>query len=183
MQNSMKNLATSTMQEVSSMTIMPPEPMMEPTLGEGFVIDRHVEEFARGCSRRRGRRSATALNLRPSGMPPPMSKMISRRVMPMGTSIRPVLLTLAGQGEDLGALALFGADGREPVAAVADDGRDVGEGFDVVDERGLAPQAFLARIGRAGPRRAAFAFDGGDEGGFLAADEGAGAEADVDVES
>src|ERR1019366_143280 len=30
MQNSMKYLATSTMQDVSSMTIMPPEPMMEP---------------------------------------------------------------------------------------------------------------------------------------------------------
>src|ERR1019366_7241702 len=32
MQNSMKYLATSTMQDVSSMTIMPPEPMMEPIL-------------------------------------------------------------------------------------------------------------------------------------------------------
>ena len=30
-QNSMKYLATSTMQEVSSMTIRPPEPMIEPT--------------------------------------------------------------------------------------------------------------------------------------------------------
>ena len=30
MQNSMKYLATSTMQDVSSITIMPPEPMMEP---------------------------------------------------------------------------------------------------------------------------------------------------------
>ena len=32
MQNSMKYRATSTMQEVSSITIMPPDPMMEPTL-------------------------------------------------------------------------------------------------------------------------------------------------------
>jgi hypothetical protein len=32
MQNSMKKRATSTMQVVSSMTIMPPEPMMEPSL-------------------------------------------------------------------------------------------------------------------------------------------------------
>jgi hypothetical protein len=31
MQNSTKKRATLTMQEVSSMTIMPPEPMMEPT--------------------------------------------------------------------------------------------------------------------------------------------------------
>ena len=35
----------------------------------------------------------TALKLRPSGTPPPISKMISRRVMPMGTSIRPVFWT------------------------------------------------------------------------------------------
>ena len=58
----------------------------------------------------------TALNCLPSGMPPPMSKMISRSVMPMGTSIRPVLFDPAGQGEHLGALALFRADGGEPVA-------------------------------------------------------------------
>ena len=32
MQNSMKYLATSTMHDVSSMTIMPPEPMIEPSL-------------------------------------------------------------------------------------------------------------------------------------------------------
>ncbi len=31
MQNSMKYRATSTMHEVSSITIMPPEPMIEPT--------------------------------------------------------------------------------------------------------------------------------------------------------
>ena len=59
----------------------------------------------------------TALNCLPSGMPPPMSKMISRSVMPIGTSIRPVLLDLAGQGEDLRAFALFGADAGEPLAA------------------------------------------------------------------
>ena len=32
MQNSMKNRATSTIRVVSSMTIMPPEPMIEPSL-------------------------------------------------------------------------------------------------------------------------------------------------------
>ena len=36
----------------------------------------------------------TALNFLPSGMPPPMSKMTSRRVVPMGTSTRPVFTTL-----------------------------------------------------------------------------------------
>ena len=36
----------------------------------------------------------TALNCRPLGMPPPMSKITSLTVAPMGTSTRPVLLTL-----------------------------------------------------------------------------------------
>ena len=125
----------------------------------------------------------TALNLRPSGMPPPMSKMISRSVMPMGTSIRPVLLHAAGQREDLGALALLRADAREPVAAVANDRRDVGEGLDVVDQRGLAPQPFLRRIRRPRTRRAALAFDRGDQRRLFAADEGARAQADIDVEA
>ena len=48
----------------------------------------------------------TALNLRPSGMPPPMSKMISRRVMPMGTSIRPVLTILPVRAKILVPLLL-----------------------------------------------------------------------------
>ncbi len=36
----------------------------------------------------------TALNSLPSGMPPPMSKTISRSVIPMGTSTSPVFTTL-----------------------------------------------------------------------------------------
>ncbi len=56
-QKSMKYLATLTMQLVSSMTIIPPEPMNEPTPDERLVVDRHVQELRRGCSRRKGRRS------------------------------------------------------------------------------------------------------------------------------
>ena len=36
----------------------------------------------------------TALNLWPPGTPPPMTSMISRSLMPIGTSIRPVLVIL-----------------------------------------------------------------------------------------
>ena len=59
------------------------------------------------------------------------------------------VVDLPGQGEHLGALALLGADAGEPVAAVADDRRDVGERLDVVDERRAAPEA-RTRPGRAG---------------------------------
>ena len=93
------------------------------------------------------------------------------------------IVDAARQREDLGALALLRADGGEPIGAVAQDGRDIGEGLDVVDQRGAAPQAFLRRIGRPRPRRAALAFDRGDQRRLLAADEGAGAEPDVDVEA
>ena len=92
-----------------------------------------------------------------------MSKTISRSVMPIGTSIRPVLLTRPGQGEHLGALALLGADRGEPLAAVADDRRNVGEGLDVVDQRRAAPQARLGRERRTRARAAALAFDRGDQ--------------------
>src|SRR5208337_2901376 len=70
----------------------------------------------------------------------------------------------------------------KPLAAVADDGRDVGEGLDVVDERGLAEEAADRRVGRARPGRAALALDGGQQRRLLAADKGSCAEADFNVE-
>ena len=112
MQNSMKYLATSTMQDVSSITIMPPEPMMEPTLAERFVVHRHVEKL-RGHAAAGRSAGLHRLELPPSGMPPPMSKTISRSVMPIGTSIRPVFSTLSGEREHLRALALLRADLRD----------------------------------------------------------------------
>ena len=92
------------------------------------------------------------------------------------------VLDLAGQGEDLGAAALFGADPGEPVGPVVDHGRHVGEGLDVVDHGGLAPQAALGGIRRADARLAALALDRVDQRGLLAADEGPGAQADFQVE-
>ena len=125
----------------------------------------------------------TALNCLPSGMPPPISWMISRSVIPMGTSIRPVFVDPAGQREHLGALALLRADGGEPLRAVAHDGRDIGEGLHVVDQRGTLPQPRFRREGRPRARRAALAFDAGDQRRLLAADEGARAQPYVDVET
>ncbi len=50
MQNSMKNRATSTMLVSSSITIMPPEPMIEPSRDERLVVDRRVEELGRDAA-------------------------------------------------------------------------------------------------------------------------------------
>ncbi len=89
----------------------------------------------------------------------------------------------AGQGEDLGPLALAGADAGEPAAALADDGRDVGVGLHVVQQRRAAPQAVVGRVWRARARRAPPALDGRHQGRLLAADERPGAEPQLDVEA
>ena len=89
----MKNRATSTMQVSSSMTTSPPEPIMAPT----FFRESKSMGMSRCSSVRQppeGPPICTALNFFPSLMPPPMSKMTSRRVVPMGTSMRPVFTTL-----------------------------------------------------------------------------------------
>ena len=81
------------MQLSSSMTIMPPEPIIEPTFFSSSKST-GMPRYRAGMHPPLGPPVWTALNSLPSGTPPPMSKMISRSVMPMGTSTSPVLLTL-----------------------------------------------------------------------------------------
>src|ERR1019366_2338152 len=93
MQNSMKYLATSGMRVDSSITIMPPEPMIEPrrvsdSYSPGGSISwggMHPPDAPPVC---------TALIFAPSGAPPPISSTICLRGVPIGTSIRPVLAIL-----------------------------------------------------------------------------------------
>ena len=92
------------------------------------------------------------------------------------------VVDFSGERKNFGALAFFRADAGEPVRALAMNRRHVGEGLDVVDQRGAAPQSAFRRERRARTRRAALAFDGGHQRGFLAANERAGADADVYVE-
>ena len=88
-----KYLANSTMQVSSSTTIMPPEPMTAPA---ATSESKSTGVFSAEAGRQppSGPPVWTALKVLPSGTPPPTSKMISPRVMPMGTSMRPVLLIL-----------------------------------------------------------------------------------------
>ena len=65
--------------------------------------------------------------------------------------------------------------------AVEDDLRDVGIGFHVVQNGGLAKQALVRRERRTGTGLAALALDGGHQSGFLAAHESAGAQTDVQI--
>ena len=86
-----KYLATSTMQLRSSMTIMPPEPIIEPIFVSSSKSTR-ISRYFSGMHPPDGPPVWIALNFRPSGIPPPISKTISLSVVPIGTSTRPVLL-------------------------------------------------------------------------------------------
>ena len=88
----------------------------------------------------------------------------------------------AAQREDLGALALLGAGAGEPLRSPEDDGGDVGERLHVVEHAGLVPETLDRRERRPRTGLAALALDGAHEGGLLAADEGARAHADLEVE-
>ena len=86
----------------------------------------------------------TALNGRPSTMPPPMPYTMSRSEVPIGTSTRPVLTTRPASANTFVPLLFSVPMPANQARAVADDRRDVGERLDVVDQ---------GRAGRAGPTR------------------------------
>ena len=92
------------------------------------------------------------------------------------------VLDLAHEREDLGAGALGRAGVAEPGWSAGHDGRHVVPGLDVVDVGGLAVEAALGGERRPRPGSAGLALERGDERRLLAADEGAGALDDLDVE-
>src|SRR5262249_42410302 len=67
-------------------------------------------------------------------------------------------------------------------SAFAKNDRDVGQGLNVVDRRWVAEESGLRGEGRLVPRLATIAFDGIEERRLFAADVGAGAAAQLDVE-
>src|SRR4030042_5548084 len=91
--NFRKYLATSTIQELSSMTTIPPEPTTEPASARiskstgraNFSAGRHPPDGPPIC---------TALILLPFTDPPPMSYTTSLIGIPIGTSTSPVFLIL-----------------------------------------------------------------------------------------
>ena len=66
---------------------------------------------------------------------------------------------------------------------VADNGRNVGEGLDVVDEGWTAVETRLGGVWRPGPGPSLLALDRGEQGGLLTADEGTGSEAHFHIET
>ena len=89
---------------------------------------------------------------------------------------------MAGDLEELGALVLRAADGGEPGRAAAQDGRGDGDRFDVVDGGRVAIKAGAGGERRLEARLALLAFQAFEHRGFFAADIGAGAAVDDDIE-
>ena len=91
------------------------------------------------------------------------------------------VVDLAGEGKNLGALGLVGADGGEPGGSSRQDDGDIREGFDVVDDGRLAPETLDGGEWRLRDGHAAVAFDGLEKGRLFAADEGACAQTDFNI--
>ena len=90
---------------------------------------------------------------------------------------------LTGHSKHFGPLTVVGAVFGVSGAAVKNDPRDVGKCLDVIDIGRFGPQSGHSREWGSEARHAAFAFDRGNQGRFLAANEGSGAFFDLDVES
>ena len=102
--------------------------------------------------------------------------------MPKASLDQAAVLDVAGeldrQRAERAAHAVIGIG----LGAVLQDPRHGREGHDVVDERRLAEEALERRDRRLGPHDAALALQALQQRGLLAADIGAGAEPDLQVE-
>ena len=124
----------------------------------------------------------TALNFLPPLGPPPISSMIRRRLMPMGTSTRPVFSILPTRLKTLVPLepsVPMPANQAPPRLTMCGTLAQVSTLFRVV---GQPAQAVLDRVDVLGARLPGPPFQGGHQGRGLAADEGAAAAVDADVE-
>ena len=148
---------------------------------QGFVVDGRVEQLRRDAAAR-GTADLHSLELLACGRPAAHVEDHGAQRGAHGHLDQTRALDLPAEREDLGALAGGGADGGVALGALAHDYRDVGQGLDVVDDRGLGEQAALRRVGRPRPRHTAPAFDAVHERGFFAAHERAGAHLDVELQ-
>ena len=91
-------------------------------------------------------------------------------------------LDVAGNAEELGAGVVRPADAGEPGRAAPQDVGHDRDALDIVHRGRAAVEAHVGRERRLQPRLALLAFQAFEQRGLLAADIGAGAVMDVDVE-
>src|SRR5262249_17394021 len=93
-----------------------------------------------------------------------------------------VSLDMAGNAEKLGAGIVGPANAGEPSRAAAHDVRPLGDRLDIIYGRWAAIESHIGRERRLEPWQAFLSFETFQKGGFLAADIGASAVMDDDVE-
>ena len=160
-----------------SMSRSGPKTMIEPPVATSSNAIVPVELRRRHARARTRRRSAPPW--RPRRRP---SRAARATVMPERELVDAGLGAVAGNAEELEAGRLLRADGFEPVRALRQDRRHPRQRLDVVDDGRLAEEAGVDRERRAVARLAAMPFERLDERRLFAADVGAGAHADLDVE-
>ncbi len=172
---------TATRSTVSSSTITTPEPRVGPAA--------RVPSNVSGTSRSAGPTnppaappSSTAWSGRPPATPP-ASASSSRQRRPERDLVDAGHGDLARQAEQLRAGGAVGAGGGVRGPAVQQDRQHVHQGLDVVDQRRAAEQADVDGERRLVAGLAPLALDGVEDRGLLAADVGAGASEDLDVEA
>ena len=149
-------------------------------LGEVLVVDRSVEELGRNnTARRTARLSSLKLVAAADAAADIEDDFAERRAH--GNFDKTGVVDLTGKSEDLGTLRSLGTDLAEPLGALVDDDGDIGERFDVVDARRAAPKTLDRRERRTGLRHTAVTLDRLEKSRLFAADERAGAEAELDI--
>ena len=171
----------STMQAVSSSTMIPPVPIMIVAPCAILGVDGQVEH--------RGRDAAARRPAGLQGLQRPVADHSAADLVDQlaerdaeGDFDQPGVLDRPFQREDRRARRALGAHGGVPGGAAGEDRRHAGPGLHVVDHGGLAPQALGDGIRRPGARLAGVAFERFDQGRLLAADVGPRPAADRDAE-
>ena len=97
--------------------------------------------------------------------------MTSRRVVPIGTSIRPTLLILPANANTLVPFRTFCSDRSEPVGPFVENDRNIGQCFDVIDIRRFIQIARFCRERRFGRGLAPVSFHRVDQSGLFSTDK------------
>ena len=119
----------------------------------------------------------------PPRMPPPWRSISSRKLIDIGLLDHAGLVHVAADLEELGALVLLAPEARlNQAGAAAQDGRDDRDALDVVDRRRAAVEARAGRERRLQARLAPLALQAFEHRGLFAADVGARAAVDEEVE-
>jgi len=123
------------------MTIMPPEPIMDPA-SLRYQINRRIQVFF-GYAAAGRTPGLNSLKLLALGNTSSNLKIMSRSAVPSGTSTRPVLLPYL-PGRISWCPVIRTSDGIVPIDTVINKKRNIGPGLHIIKARWLIPKSFFS---------------------------------------